>query len=547
MTFLEAQRMLESFQGGDPLAFLFALSGTADPFELYLRSAAAKRGRSAQVTLLPFNTLAQALRREPGPTDVEVFLLMPWDLIPEADWRLGMPESADEELLRSNALETAKLLARRPGARLLYLPAPLPPILSTPARTASLGLWAESVVVGLGGRLLPREAFAIAGYFASGCPVGGHWIGRVADVAVQAAIETPVEPKKVLVSDLDNVLWSGVIADEGPEGIQFESTGRGYRHFVYQSLLRRLRREGALLAAVSRNDPEVALAPFRSDRMLLREDDFVSIVASYHAKSAQIRELAQRLNLGLDSFVFVDDNPVELAEVSLALPAVHCVTFPQRDSTLATFLDDLAGLFPHREITTEDLERTALYRRRLEGLVPSELQGSDLTAFLQGLEMTLGIRDATLGNHTRALQLINKTNQFNLNGRRLTADELRVTLDAGGRLFVASLSDRTGSHGDILVCLIGADGVIRSLVMSCRVFQRRVEFAFIAWLAGQPNPPVGMEWASTARNAPFRQFLSEIAGPACEDGVVAVDPAGLRARYVGDLRLVAVTEPNGGQ
>jgi FkbH-like protein len=276
--------------------------------------------------------------------------------------------------------------------------------------------------------------------------------------------------------------------------------------------------------------------------MLMREEDFVSIIASYHAKSSQIREIAERLNLGLDSFVFVDDNAVELAEVALALPAVQCVTFPQRDSSLPTFLDDVARLFPHREITAEDLERTALYRRRLEDLAPSELQGSDLTDFLQGLQMRLVIRDATSGTHTRALQLINKTNQFNLNGHRLTAEALSATLAAGGRLVAALLADRTGSHGEILACLVGADGVVRSLVMSCRVFQRRIEFAFLAWLAAQPNPPRGMLWASTPRNAPFRQFLSEVAGPLPEDGVVRIDAAGLRARYAGDLRLFDVSQ-----
>src|SRR5205807_1061603 len=101
------------------------------------------------------------------------------------------------------------------------------------------------------------------------------------------------------------------IAEDGVEGVAFEPSGAGYRHFVYQGLLRRLRHEGTLLAAVSRNDQEVALGPFRSGRMLLREDDFVAIIASYHSKSAPVRELAQRLNLGLDAFVFVDDNPVE--------------------------------------------------------------------------------------------------------------------------------------------------------------------------------------------------------------------------------------------
>ncbi len=502
-----------------------------------------QRGRSAEVTFLPFNTLAQALRADPDPKVPEVFLLLPWDFAPEADWRSGVPESADDEPLLARAAETARLLAGRSGARLLYLPAPLPPLFPDPARGAAFARALESLALGLGARVLPPDAFALGSYFSSGCPVGGAWIGRVADAVVAAVAAPSTEPKKVLVTDLDNVVWNGLIADDGLDGIAFEPSAQGYRHFVYQTLLRRLRREGTLLAAVSRNDQDVVAAPFHSGRMVLREDDFVAIVAGYHAKSAQIRELAHKLNIGLDSFVFVDDNPVELTEVSLQLPAVRCVRFPQHDDDLAAFLSDLASLFAHRGITAEDHERTEMYRRRVAGLVSSDLEGADLTRFLQDLQMTLAIRDRSRGDRARAVQLVNKTNQFNLNGRRLTDEEVGAILDAGGRLLGATLEDRAGSHGEILACLVSADDVILSFVMSCRVFQRRVEYAFLSWFAAQPHPPVGLEWASTPRNAPFQQFLQEVAGPLNGAGVVHLDPAAVKARYARDLALFTVSEP----
>lgn len=542
MNFLEARRLVARFEGGAPLPFVFGLSGTGEPFELYLRAAAAQRGRAAQVTLLPFNTLAQTLRRPPEPGVTEVFLLVPWDFVPESDWRSGVPEAVDEEQLRARATETARLLAQRRGARLLYLPAPVPPVLPDPARTAALARWIESLAAGLRAHVLPASAFALPGYLASGCPVGGHAIGDVATVAITAAAAPPPEPKKVLVTDLDNVLWSGVIGDDGLEGIAFEPTGRGYPHFVYQSLLRRLRGEGTLLAAVTRNDADAALAPFRSGRMVLHEADFVSIVASYHAKSAQIRELAERLTLGLDQFVFVDDNPVELAEVSQLLPDVRCLAFPQQDGDLAAFLDDLAALFPHREITAEDRARTELYRRRVEGMAPSDLAGADLTRFLHDLQMTLTIHDRSQGDRTRAVQLINKTNQFNLNGSRVTDEEVAAILQSGGRLLSATLSDRSGSHGEILACLVTADGAISALVLSCRVFQRRVEYAFLAWLASRPGPPRRALWAGTPRNAPLRQFLSEVAGPLNGAGFVRLDPATIATRYARDVELFAIRE-----
>jgi FkbH-like protein len=542
VNFLEARRVVATFAGGPPLPFVFGLSGTGEPFELYLRAAAAQGGRTAQTTLLPFNTLAQTLRRPPEPGAVEVLLLLPWDFVPEADWRSGVPESVDEEQLRARASETARLLAQRPAARLLYLPAPVPPVLPDAARTSALARWIESLAAGLRARVLPATAFTLPGYLASGCPVGGHAIGDVATAVIAAAVAPPPEPKKVLVTDLDNVMWSGLIADDGLEGIAFEPSGRGYPHFVYQSVLRRLRGEGTLLAAVTRNDADVALPPFRSGRMVLREADFVSIVASYHAKSAQIRELAERLNLGPDQFVFVDDNPVELAEVSQLLPAVRCLAFPQQDGDLAAFLDDLAALFPHGEITAEDRARTELYRRRVAGMVPSDLAGADLTGFLRDLQMTLTIHDRSQGDRTRAVQLINKTNQFNLNGGRVTDEEVAGVLQSGGRLLSATLSDRSGSHGEILACLVTADGAVTALVLSCRVFQRRVEYAFLAWLAAQANPPHGVHWASTPRNAPLRHFLGEVAGPLNGAGFVRLDAAAIQTRYAGDVELFAIRE-----
>jgi FkbH-like protein len=240
--------------------------------------------------------------------------------------------------------------------------------------------------------------------------------------------------------------------------------------------------------------------------------------------------------------VFVDDNPVELAEVSLALPAVRCVAFPVGDDALPRFCHDLSRLFARSTITPEDRERTTLYRRRLEGMAPSTLEGADLSRFLQDLGMKLTIHDRSRGDRTRALQLINKTNQFNLNGIRVSDEELERILSAGGRLYGASLADRTGDHGEILACLIDG-GVISALVMSCRVFQRRVEYAFLAWLAGQPHPPTALRWAHTPRNEPFAQFVRELAGSVNGDGLVPLDLPWIRQSYASDERLFSLDLP----
>src|SRR2546430_2109352 len=256
MTFLEAQKTVAAFAGGDPLAFLLAMSGTADPLGLFLRAAAARRGRSAAIRTLPFNTLNQTLLAGPTPAELEVFLLLPWDFVPEADWRSGIPAaSAAPGELRRRAERIADLLVRRGANRVLYVPATLPPIFSDPTENASLAHWLLSLASSLNARVLPGDAFSLGIYLATGCPIGGAGVAAVADAVVDISLSEPIASRKVLVTDLDNVLWGGVVAEDGMERIAFGPEGAGYRHFVFQSLLARLEREGTLLCAVSRNDP----------------------------------------------------------------------------------------------------------------------------------------------------------------------------------------------------------------------------------------------------------------------------------------------------
>jgi len=539
VNYLEARRTLASFEGGPSLAFRLAMSGTPEPLEIFLRAEAARHDRTAALAFLPFNTLRQHLL---GPTDElpELYLLCPWDLVPEADWRTGIPPGrlgADD--LLAAASQVAALLRRRSNAKFVYLPASIPPLTGQPHSDQVLALGIESIAIGLGALRLSPQFFSLASYFTSGCPIGGGALGAVAESLIGHLLAQHT-PAKLLVTDLDETIWSGLIAEEGMEGIGFGPEGAGYRHHVYQTLLVRLRHEGVLLAAVSRNDAEVVLPPFQSGRMPLKLEDFVAVIASYHPKSAQIRELVSRLNLGIDSVVYVDDNPVELAEVATALPGVTTIAFPSKDQGIPDLLARLTALFGRADVTTEDQERTELYRRRLEGLVPAEATGADLTRFLAGLGMELQIHDRSRGDRTRAVQLINKTNQFNANGRRWTDSEIASALEAGAQLLTATLTDRAGSHGEILACLIGVDGTIEALVMSCRVFQRRVEHGFFAALQAAGIRPSRIRFQPTERNSPFRTFLAEPGLSAGSNGLVPFDVEEFARRHQDALTLFEV-------
>jgi FkbH-like protein len=508
MSFLEAHKTVRNFKGGPPLELLLAMSGTADTIDIFVRAEAARRGRAGRMGALPFNTLTQALLGERNADGAAVLLIYPWDLVPEADWRSGIPALAPvEEDLRARAEETVERISRWNATGVIYVPAPFPPLFSDSIADARLAEWLQSLVLRVGARVLPSSTFSLSNYLASGSPFASTALDKVAATVVDVAMGGAPETRKVLVTDLDNVLWAGVIGEDGVDGIACGAEGKGYRHFLYQTLLRKLKRDGVLLAAVSRNDNELAHSPFVAGRTTLAGDDFVAIVASYNAKSAQIRQLAEQLNLGLDAFVFVDDNPLELAEVENALPGIIALRFPESDDALPVFLREVADLFPRRNLTAEDAQRTELYRRRLSSMVPTGAAGADLTDFLRGLGMTLTIFDRSAGDRTRAVQLINKTNQFNLNGQRVTDDEVDAILAGGGRLYTAELADRSGSHGEIFVMLMDAERVVRALVMSCRVFQRRVEFAFFAWLANGNAAPLALNFIETPRNEPVRQFL----------------------------------------
>jgi FkbH-like protein len=544
MKFMEAKKIVAAFEGGPPLSFLLAASGQPEPLEPFLQAAAAEQGYEADVSTLPFNTLAQHLRTARAEGTNEVYLLFPWDLVPAADWRSGFT-SGDHDLadLVDEARATLELVSRREDPPILYVAAPIPPTSIDERSARALPHLLLAAAIEAGARVLPGDSLSLDSLFRAGSPLSSHALGAVAREVVSAALGSRPPSGKVLVTDFDNTLWRGVVGEDGVEGLEYEPNGLGFPHFVYQTFLRRLKASGVLIAGVTRNDPDLARAPLDAPGSVLSPDDFVSILASYNPKSIQIRELADQLNLGLESFVFVDDNPVELEEVGRALPAVRLVEFPDGASGLPRLLASLTELFHRERLSAEDLERTEMYRRRLAGLVPKDAEGADLTDFLASLSMRLVISDRSGGDRTRAVQLINKTNQFNLNGVRRSDEEVSAILEDGGRLYTAHLSDRHGDHGEILSCLLDASGTVRSLVMSCRVFQRRVEHAFLVWLAGGAVPPrLELHFQDTERNEPFRRFLRDAAVDGA-NGRWTLDLAHFAAAHGPDLGLFELEAP----
>lgn len=509
MKFLQAHSLLKGFSADKKQRLTLVMSGQPENLSLFLRAEYAQRGVDCEIATIPFNTLHQYLLTPQESGVEECFLLFPWDFLPALDWRSGVNETllAVEEV--AQRLDSIGTLFQQRNAHFFYVQAPVLPLYASAAENLRLGKQLVALALQLNAEVLSADFFSLTSYLNFGVPVASNQSGDLADIIIQSLLTPVSQPRKVLVTDLDNVMWHGVIGEEGVGGIKDRPDAEGYPHFIYQTLLRKLKNQGVLLAAVSKNDPDLALAPFQRANAVLREEDFVTVLASYEGKAAQINALMAQLNLGLDACVFVDDNPVEIAAVTQALPSVTCVTFPAKVDGLAALVAQLEQLFSTTTLTEEDKQRTRLYRTRLAGMLPVASAEVNLETFLRELEMVLHIADRTHVQRERAVQLINKTNQFNVNGVRYTEAEVNDILQQGGRLWTASLKDKHGDHGEIIACLMDRDEHIVSLVMSCRVMQRKVEQAFLGWLAGQvlTKEYISLRYLKTERNTPVEHFL----------------------------------------
>lgn len=285
--------------------------------------------------------------------------------------------------------------------------------------------------------------------------------------------------KKVLVLDLDNTLWGGVIGDDGVEGIELgEGSAAGEAFKAIQQYVLSLKNRGVILAVASKNEDAAAREPFlHHPESVLHLEDFAAFKANWEPKSDNLRAIARELDLGLDSFVFLDDNPAERAEVASALPQVSVIQGPLDPVDMLDALDR-SRLFETVAITTEDRQRHDLYRARGQAST-LRTTARDLSGFLASLEMRGKVRPLVTADLERVTQLVNKTNQFNLTTRRMTRTEVDDVAAAEDCIHLtARLADQFGDHGLISVVMGRVEGGIVSIdnwLMSCRVLKRGVE------------------------------------------------------------------------
>jgi FkbH-like protein len=356
---------------------------------------------------------------------------------------------------------------------------------------------------------------------------------------------------KALVLDLDNTIWGGVVGDDGAEGLVLgQGSALGEAFVEFQHYARDLSRRGVILAVCSKNDEANALEPFdRHPEMVLRRSDIASFAANWSDKPANIRAVADELNIGLDALVFVDDNPFERDLVRRELPMVAVPEVGDDPASYAQTLAD-AGYFEAVAITEEDRTRSGQYQgnRQREAL---KAAATDLDSYLRGLEMRLLWRRFDRVGLARTVQLINKTNQFNLTTRRYSEAEVLAVMD-DPRAFGLQLRlvDRFGDNGIIAIVIgrlrQGGDLLIDTWLMSCRVLGRQVEPTTLNLVAAEAKALgarrlVG-EYLPSAKNAMVREHYPRLGFmPSGDDRSYTLDLKGFVPR---DTFVEVAEEPS---
>jgi FkbH-like protein len=344
---------------------------------------------------------------------------------------------------------------------------------------------------------------------------------------------------KVMAVDGDNTLWGGIAGEIGPLAVDLSGP-----YAILASKLLALRAAGVLLVLVSKNDESTLLEVLARQDSVLSKAHFSIIAHGWDSKSARLERCAKTLNLGLDSFVFLDDNPAEIAQMEAHLPQVLAITIPEAD--------ELEQLLPHLwvldvpETTAEDRNRANFYQVEQERQSVREAS-EDFEKFIAALQIEMNferISPANPASQERTIQLSRRTNQFNLRPKELDVAELEKFNAAGGEVWTASVKDRFGDYGQVCIILLQKNGPTLHVInwmLSCRVLGRGVEQRVLQWLANQTEANQCDQLCLSAekrpRNIPARRLVSALGGDPVEAELLQarVSPQQLRAFQFSDL------------
>jgi FkbH-like protein len=323
--------------------------------------------------------------------------------------------------------------------------------------------------------------------------------------------------KKCLVLDLDNTLWGGVLGEDGISGVALGGDYPGKAFLLFQQQILGLSRQGVILAACSKNNIEDVRKMWdEHPDTVLREEHFAVLRINWHNKADNIREMAEELNIGLDSFVFLDDSPSERELVKRFLPEVAVPDFPVQAYMLPVFFKQtVEQYFSIYALTDEDKTKTEQYKANTQR-ANAQRSFTDMDEYLHWLEIELTIADVNKLTLARAAQMTQKTNQFNLTTRRYADADFRNKLALGSRIFTLSVRDKFGDSGITGLCIVDLEGEIAfidSLLLSCRILGKHIEDAFFNYILNQLKKhgikTVKAQYIPTAKNIQAKDFYDE--------------------------------------
>ncbi len=339
--------------------------------------------------------------------------------------------------------------------------------------------------------------------------------------------------KKVLVLDLDETLWGGILGECGANGIQLSDENIGAVFKDVQKIVKKMQKRGVLLAICSKNNPGDVRKVWESNsHMILQEKDFVACYINWDDKAQNLKKLSKELNLGPDSFVFVDDMPVERENIRCQLPMVTVPEFPIMTEELPEFFQKIyVKYFMKMRSTDEDRNKTKQYQ---ENRVRAQVgEGMDYRAFLKSLRLKAERVAYNELTKDRIVQLMGKTNQFNLTGRRYSKRQLDEKVAAGWEIYAYRVSDKFGDYGIVAVIIVDiAVPAIDCFFMSCRIMGKQMENYFISQveeeLAEKGYGELQAEYIPSERNMPVKDFYPNM-------GYTIIEQNAFHSIYTTDL------------
>ena len=317
---------------------------------------------------------------------------------------------------------------------------------------------------------------------------------------------------------MDDTLWAGILGEVGTEGISWDFDQHTHMHGLYQQFLDSLASAGVLVAVASKNDHALVEQAFERKDLLISKESMYPVEAHWARKSESVQRILRAWNLGPEAVVFIDDSPMEVAEVKTAFPEMECVVFPGNDyQAVWDLLKRLRDLFGKSVVSEEDSIRLKSIRGAGALRELRKVAGGSLDDFLQAADASVRLTFGKQVGDSRAFELTNKTNQFNLNGKRWSeAAWMAYLADPSSFLMTVSYQDKYGPLGKIAVILGKLQGKtlqVDSWVMSCRAFSRRIEHQSLKQLFEKFHvEEICFNYQATPRNGPLQEFFSELLG-----------------------------------